>query len=229
MELKTPFDHFDHHVRKSDFAAAEKVLAEHPEVIHAKDPRHGDTTLHAMIDYGMTRNVKWLLERGANLNTPTGDGMLPLHIAANVDDGHMVDFLLDHGADMEALDSQGLTPLLHAAEHGSEMAMEHLIKRGASIEARDKDGFSMLGRFLIGTQRRDWGQAVRTAEFLEAHYCTPERIQSAWEEKQRAQKHDGGGMKQHPGLVAAIDALYLQTNMQATGEPTTPTLPRARF
>lgn len=229
MQPSTPFEHFDHHVRRSEFDAAQKVLDEHPGLVHARDPRHGDTTLHAMVDYGMTKNVKWLLDRGASLSTPSGDGMLSLHIAANVDDGPMVDFLLDQGADIEALDGQGMTPLLHAAFHGSEMAVEHLLNRGANIEARDRDGFSMLGCFLRGHQRRDWDQSVRTAEFLEKHYCTSERIQVAWEDFQRAQAMPGDGLNQHPGLGAAIEAFYLQVKMQLPEPDRAPAAPKPRF
>lgn len=54
--------------------------------------------------------VKFLVERGADINAVNDNGETALHIAVQASDG-IVDYLAAHGADLNAKDKQGRTPL----------------------------------------------------------------------------------------------------------------------
>ena len=90
-----------------------KFLSEHGADINAT-AKFGNTLLHTAvpcIDYEMT---KWLLDKGAYVNSKNIKQDTPLHYAANgyVD---LCTLLLEQGADPNYINKEGETPLSHAA------------------------------------------------------------------------------------------------------------------
>ena len=90
---------------------------------------------------GHTEVVRWLAERGADINARNKDNKTPLHRA--VEKGHtdMVRWLVQNGTDMNARGSKWLTPL-DAAEHNGHIDVELFLCRTGS-------------RFVIGSERLD--------------------------------------------------------------------------
>ena len=113
--------------------------------------------------------VKWLLERGANVNAATSDGVTTLHIAVREGFIELVRLLLEHGADAEVVDSKGNRPrdlaseeikevifehyargkdlgeeLIRASEEGDEEYVKWLLERGADVNAATSDGNTAL-------------------------------------------------------------------------------------
>ena len=59
--------------------------------------------------------VRTLIDEGADVNVPWGDGSTALMWAAHWDDLGMADLLLDAGAEVNGPDDHGVTPLERAA------------------------------------------------------------------------------------------------------------------
>jgi ankyrin repeat protein len=86
---------------------------------------------------GNLEEVKFLIDRGANVNAEGMDKWTPLHRAA--DNGHteVVRLLLDRGANIAAEDFSNRTPLHLVAVKGRTEAARLLLDRGAQVDAED--------------------------------------------------------------------------------------------
>lgn len=87
------------------------------------------------------RELKILLNHGADPNLAGRDGDTPLTLAANFGEQELVQELLDHHADPNKRDGGGLPPLAHAAE-GSEI-------RTALLKAGANEDYQRLGGIFI--------------------------------------------------------------------------------
>jgi ankyrin repeat protein len=100
--------------------------------------------------------VKALVEKTPQLvDARDGDGMTPLHYAANGRDAGLINFLIDKGAKLELRNAKQKTPLHIAAMSDRREAAEALIKRGAALEAKDD-----YGRTALILCARERGQAA---------------------------------------------------------------------
>ncbi len=149
------------------FAESEEikeVIFEH----YARGKDLGEELIRAS-EEGDEEYVKWLLERGANVNAATSDGVTTLHIAVREGFIELVRLLLEHGADAEVVDSKGNRPrdlaseeikevifehyargkdlgeeLIRASEEGDEEYVKWLLERGADVNAATSDGNTAL-------------------------------------------------------------------------------------
>ena len=81
--------------------------------------------------------VRALLQKGADVNAAHGDGMTPLHWAAERSDARMAEMLIYAGANVAAVTRIGqYTPLHVAGRNGSAPVVEMLIEAGADVSAR---------------------------------------------------------------------------------------------
>lgn len=96
------------------------------------------------------------LEAGREVDSRTGGGRTPLHLAAAGGDPSVVTLLLEAGADLEARDHGEATPLHLAVSSRSPDNVTVLLAAGADLEARDARGETALLR------------AVDTPGFLDA-------------------------------------------------------------
>jgi len=123
----------------------------------------GATPLVRAAKAGDTGAVRLLLEKHADVNLVTADGITPLIAAAGVgsrdsdtrgrykteDDAiASVTLLLDAGADVNAADNRGQTPLHGAAFWGWTKLVQLLADRGANVNAKDRRGFTPLDSAL---------------------------------------------------------------------------------
>ena len=91
--------------------------------------------LHFAVEDFNYKMVKYLLEKGANVNALTGKNNTPLHSACNDSDHHLnrnkvTEILLQYGADISARNIAGTTPLHSASEYGLNLAVELFLKKG---------------------------------------------------------------------------------------------------
>ncbi|OTA97985.1 hypothetical protein M426DRAFT_37785, partial [Hypoxylon sp. CI-4A] len=91
------------------------------------------TPLHCAAICGHINVIKFLHERGANINARTSHGHLPLHLA--VMNGHfeaeVVRALINRGADLNCAGRFGDTPLMYAAWKGQWQLVKVLLNAGA--------------------------------------------------------------------------------------------------
>ena len=92
-------------------------------------------------DYAAVRS---LLEAGADVNLPEGDGATPLHWAVRWDDARAVDLLLGAGADAGAANDHGVTPLSLACINRNAAMVETLLVAGADPDAATSMGETVL-------------------------------------------------------------------------------------
>jgi hypothetical protein len=84
--------------------------------------------------------IKWLIEKGANVNSRTTQGSTALMYAARnaeVDGVEKIQLLLENGADINARDNKGYTPLLIAIKFvdstSSLKVVKYLVEHGANL------------------------------------------------------------------------------------------------
>ncbi|KAI1713129.1 ankyrin repeats (3 copies) domain-containing protein [Ditylenchus destructor] len=97
-----------------------------------------DVFLSACVS-GDEEEVEELLEKGANINVATIDGVTALHQAVIDDNLDIVRFLVEHKADINAQDNEGWTPLHAAVCCGSLPIARYLCEKGADLTLTNSD------------------------------------------------------------------------------------------
>lgn len=98
----------------------------------------GSSLLHSCAQQGHLECLRFLLDRGMNVNSRNIDGLSPLHVAST----DCISLLLSRGADIEATCKDGLTPLIWCACTGKAASLRVLLDSGADVNAKDKSGFT---------------------------------------------------------------------------------------
>ncbi|CAJ0955874.1 unnamed protein product, partial [Mesorhabditis belari] len=106
--------------------------------------------------------VEELLDKGANINTATVDGLTALHQSVIDSKPEMVRFLCEKGADVNAQDNEGWTPLHAAACCGNAAIVQYLCQQGADLTIINSDKEVAL----------DLAEDEGCREFLESEYKT---------------------------------------------------------
>jgi len=88
------------------------------------------TALHWAAIRGNTEIVRMLLDKKADVDPRTTDGMTPLHYAARQGHVEIAKVLLENGADINGLDASGWTALHWAALYGREGMTKFLLEAG---------------------------------------------------------------------------------------------------
>ena len=137
--------------------------------------------------------VRALVEQGADVTTPQGDGTTALHWAGYWDAGDIATLLLDAGAGVSAANDLGVTPLWTACENGGTAMTRLLLAAGA-----DPNAALLSGETLLMTAVRTGNETVvrrLLAAGADVNVAEPGRGQTAlmWAVAQR-----------HPDVVEAL-------------------------
>jgi len=130
-------------VRKREGQKVEDALNEPGSaIINARDVTTGQTALHIVI---ARRDLVWtrfLIQKGANVNTRDGRGATPLQLAANLGFIDGVEALVANKADLNQANDSGETPLITAVHRRDVPMMRLLLKAGADPDRADNSGRS---------------------------------------------------------------------------------------
>lgn len=130
-------------VRKKDGQKVEDALNEPGSaIINSRDLTTGQTGLHIVIQRRDLTWTRFLIGRGANVNTRDGKGATPLQLAANLGFIEGVEALVGAKADVDQPNDAGETPLITALHRRDTAMMRMLLKAGANPDRADNSGRS---------------------------------------------------------------------------------------
>ncbi len=89
-------------------------------------------------DNGQLEIVKFLVERGVDVDARTVDGVTPLMYASQNGYLEIMEYLIRKGADVNAIPYNNVTSLIGAARTGHLEAAEILLEAGAKVDAKDE-------------------------------------------------------------------------------------------
>ncbi len=107
-----------------------------------------NSALNGAVLAGDLERIRFLLSKGADVNSRDGLGQYLIHIAAEQRDMDVLADLIDAGANIEARDNDGWTPLMHAAAQDNVPAIRLLVSRKANVSATTPDGYTALAYAL---------------------------------------------------------------------------------
>lgn len=110
----------------------------------------------ASIEYGNLEMIKYLLEKGADINVKNEDGSTALMTASMYGNLEIIKYLIENGADINAKDNDDSTALIYASKWGNLETVEYLVKNGADINIKDIENKTAL----------DWAANSRIEEVL---------------------------------------------------------------
>lgn len=96
--------------------------------------------------------IRFLIEKGADVNSQDSNGYAPLHSAARHRDSEIAAELLKLKADPNLKDSDGLTPLQHAVLRNHPETIAVLAGAGADLNEPNREGFTPLTVAIIEDQ-----------------------------------------------------------------------------
>jgi ankyrin repeat protein len=141
----------------------QELLEAQPARINDYSP-DGFQALGLAAFFGQVEAAGWLLDQGAEVNTPSRNRMrvCPLHSAVAAQSLDIARNLIEHGADVNAVQSDDFTPLMGAAQNGQLDMIKLLLAHGAQPDAKRANGQTALDL------AREGGHAA-AAELLKPH------------------------------------------------------------
>lgn len=119
-----------------DLETAESLVNQNPEIIHVKTGL-GETPLHYLVVENQIDAVKFLFEKGAEINTVNECGDTPLSQAVMLGYVELTGWLLEKGANLDIVNNVG-DPLIHCAiRSGNVKVMKLLVSKGLSLHEKN--------------------------------------------------------------------------------------------
>ncbi len=97
---------------------------------------HSQTPLHFASAEGHFKVVKYLVEKGADIETKTEWKISPLYMASAKRHFEIVKYLVEKGADIDSKDNLNQTSLHIASKKGHVEIVKYLVENGANIQAK---------------------------------------------------------------------------------------------
>jgi uncharacterized protein len=126
----------------NDDSSVNQLLLDHGGTIN--NPDGSSPGLLSAAAVGHVQTLRFLISRGANLNSRGSQGATALMEAASAGQVEIIDALLDHGVPVNQQDAQGFSALMYAAFNGRESSVDLLLRRGANQSLRNRSGETAL-------------------------------------------------------------------------------------
>lgn len=169
---KTYEERFLKSLERSDLskdASADQVVTRERLEAWLKEGIDVNSELMSAISGGDPERVRFLIEKGADVNKIDGIGKLPLHRAASQRSSNIVEILIAAGADVNKRDGDRMTPLMHAVNMNHVPSIQLLASKGADLEAGTEKGYTALelalgeGKFFAADALMNAGSKVNVA------------------------------------------------------------------
>jgi ankyrin repeat protein/CII-binding regulator of phage lambda lysogenization HflD len=92
--------------------------------------------LHKACEKGNLEAVKYLVEKGVNVNMENEERLTPLYYACQKGDLELVRYLVERGVNIQAKSKYGETPLYGACWRDNLELIKYLVEKGANIQAK---------------------------------------------------------------------------------------------
>lgn len=114
------------------------------QALDSTSPYNKFTALHYAVENGNLEMVKFLIDKGSNIEARSKYGDTPLIRAAYMGHLDIVNFLISKGADLDAQSALGVTPLITSAGLDRLNIVKVLVEAGADIEFVSNRGYSAI-------------------------------------------------------------------------------------
>lgn len=122
-----------------------ELLDEGIDINHKNEQNEGRAALHAASENNREDVVRFLLEKGANVNIQDSAGNTPLLYASRYGHEGIARILIDAGANVNQRNVEGRIPLHDACWNGySRQLVKLLLDKGSNVNAKDMNGWSPL-------------------------------------------------------------------------------------
>ena len=130
-------------IKKKEAEKVEKALGEPGStVLNTRDVSTGRGALHIVTERRDITWLRYLVQKGANVNIRDDRGITPLQIATNLGWMDGVEYLVEQKADVDGSNNSGETPLIDAVHRGNTQMMRLLLEGGADPDRADNSGRS---------------------------------------------------------------------------------------
>lgn len=116
-------------IRSGDLAKVKELVEKDPQLVKARYRSFQSTPLHVAADANNAAIVKYLIEKGADINALNTEPYTPLMYAGL----ETAKILVEKGADINYQNRFGRTVLIHAYWRGKKEAAEYLLDAGAKL------------------------------------------------------------------------------------------------
>jgi hypothetical protein len=130
--------------REEHISSGGEILSLQHFLLRYSDPTILELTLLEAAESGNEAEVRFLLEKGADIMWRDNSRRTALHMAANSGHEAIVQLLLEKGAEINATNSFGCTALHMAVNSGHEAIVQLLLENGAEINAKHSSGRTAL-------------------------------------------------------------------------------------
>lgn len=140
---KRPGYQFLEAVKKGEGQTVIDMLASsNNRLVNTKDVTTDDTALHIVARRRDLRYLRYLVQKGADVNATNVAGESPMSIAVGLDWVEGVEYLIITKARIDITNETGETPLIQAVHRRSTDMIEILLKAGADPDRNDNSGRS---------------------------------------------------------------------------------------
>jgi len=128
--------------KRGDLEKVRSLVAADPALVAAQD-RGGETPLHWAAFSGNLDLVRFLLDKGAEVDVKTNRGLTPLAFITAQGRTQAAGLLIERGADVNSRNSFDMTPLIIGVEQGAVEFVKTLIAAGADVGVESRIGTAL--------------------------------------------------------------------------------------
>ncbi|MBH0113930.1 ankyrin repeat domain-containing protein [Novosphingobium sp. YJ-S2-02] len=148
-------------VKKKEGAEVEQAIMESPLIVNSRDVTSGETALHIIVARRDLTWLRFLVQKGANVNIADDHGTTPLQAAVNLGWRDGAEYLLENHARTNDSNDAGETPLIFAVHRHDTELVKALLQAGADPDRTDNSGRSARDYALLDGAN---SQMVKTIE-----------------------------------------------------------------